>query len=80
MLLESVCRREFVFILSISKGVRPCGAREGDKGRLSGLLKKISRSVSMTCMVAVFQLKGCSKLLHYPRKYSLLFPPLHSQS
>lgn len=55
MLLESICRSEFVFILSISKGVRSCGAREGDKGRLSGLLKKKSRVVAMTCMVAVFQ-------------------------
>lgn len=55
MLLESVCRREFVFILSISKGVRPCGARERDKGRLSGLLKKIPWSASVTSPVAVFQ-------------------------
>lgn len=68
MLLESMCRREFVFILSISKGVRSCGAREGDKGRLSGLLKKKSRLVAMACMVAVFQPYGFYKLLHYPRR------------
>lgn len=51
MLLESACRREVVFILSVSKGVR-----EGDKGRLSGLLGRIHQSVSMTCIRAVFQL------------------------
>lgn len=60
MLLESACRREFAFILSISKGLRPCGAREGDKGRPSGLLRKIYQSASVTCVRATFQLWGYS--------------------
>lgn len=80
MLLASVCLRELVFILSISKGVRPCGASEGDKGRLSGLLKKIPQSFSMTCLVAIFQPQGCSMLLHFPRKCSLVLPPKRSRS
>lgn len=50
MVLESVCRREFVSILSISKGERPYVAKQVNKGELFGCLKKTKVLVSFNAL------------------------------